>query len=203
MQRGVVNLVAVEVQHRQHRPVPDRVEELVAMPASGQGAGLGLAVSRHHERNQVRVIVDRPVGVGDTVAEFAPFVDAAGRFGRSVAANSAGERELLEETLHPFQIFSLVRIDLGVGALEVALGQDRRGPVTRAGNVDRVQVVLVDKPVEVDVGETLAGVGAPVPQHARLDVLDLERFTEQGVVLEVQHPQAQVEAGTPVLVDFA
>ena len=88
----------------------------------------------------------------ERIAELAPFVDAAGRFGRSVAANSAGERELLEETLHPFHIFSLVRIDLGVGPLEVALGQDRRGPVTRAGNVDRVQVVLVDKPVEVDVG---------------------------------------------------
>jgi hypothetical protein len=97
-------------------------------------------------------------------------MDAARRFRRSVAANSAGERELLEETLHPFHVFSLIRIDLGVGAFEVALGQYRRGPVTRAGNVDRVQVVLVDKPVEVNVGETLAGVGAPVPQHARLDV---------------------------------
>ena len=69
-------------------------------------------------------------------------------------------------------------------------------------DVDRVQVVLVDQPVEVDVGERLAGVGAPVAQHARLDVLDLQRLAEQGVVLEVEHPQAQVEAGPPVGVDL-
>jgi hypothetical protein len=55
----------------------------------------------------------------------------------------------------------------------------------------------------MDVGKGLAGIRAPVTQHARLDVLELERLTQQGVVLEVQHPQAQVEAGTPVLVDLA
>src|SRR6516162_1248080 len=54
----------------------------------------------------------------------------------------------------------------------------------------------------MDVGKGLASIRAPVTQHAWLDVLDLERLTEQGVVLEVQHPQAQVEAGTPVLVDL-
>ena len=70
------------------------------------------------------------------------------------------------------------------------------------GDVDRVQVVLVDQPVEVDVGERLAGVRAPVAQHARLDVLDLQRLAEQGVFLEVEHPQAQVEAGPPVGVDL-
>ena len=69
--------------------------------------------------------------------------------------------------------------------------------------VDRVQVVLLNQPVEMDVGKGLAGIRAPVTQHAWLYVLDLERLTEQGVVLEVQHPQAQVEAGTPVLVDLA
>ena len=68
------------------------------------------------------------------------------------------------------------------------------------GNVERVQVVLLNQPVEMDVGEGLAGIRAPVTQHAWLDVLDLERLTEQGVVLEVQHPQAQVEAGTPISV---
>src|SRR5271166_1019823 len=39
--RGVVDLVAVEVQDRQHRPVPDRVEELVAVPARGERGGFG------------------------------------------------------------------------------------------------------------------------------------------------------------------
>ena len=41
------------------------------------------------------------------------------------------------------------------------------------------------------------------PQHARLDVFDLQRFAEQGVVLEVKHSQTKVEAGTPVSVYLA
>ena len=87
-QRG---LVAVEVQHRQHRPVTDRVEELVAVPARGQGAGLGLAVAHHGQGDQVRVVVDRPVGVRDAVAQLAALVDAAGCLGRGVAADPARE----------------------------------------------------------------------------------------------------------------
>ena len=151
--RGVVDLVAVEVQDRQHRPVADRVEELVAVPARGEGAGFRLAVAHHDEGDQVRVVEDRPVGVGDAVAQLAALVDAAGRFGGGVAADAAGEGELLEEALQPRQVLTLVRVDLGVGPLEVGLGQDRRRPVAGAGDVDRVQVVLLDQPVEVDVGE--------------------------------------------------
>jgi len=44
-------------------------------------------------------------------------MNTAGRFRGSVAANATGERELLKEALHPGQILSLVRVDLGVGAL--------------------------------------------------------------------------------------
>jgi len=80
-----------------------------------------------------------------------------------VAAYAAGERKLSKETLHPRDIFRFIRINLGVRTLQVGLGEHRRRPVTRAGEVDRVQAVLVDQPVEVDVGEGLAGVRAPVP----------------------------------------
>ena len=117
-------------------------------------------------------------------------MDTAGRFRGGVAADAPGEGELLEETLHPCQVFTLVRVDLGVGPFEVRLGQDRRRPMTGAGDIDGVQVVLVDQPVEVNVGEALAGVRAPVAQQPRLYMLQFERLPEQGVVPEVQHPQA-------------
>ena len=186
--RRVVDLVAVEVQDRQHRPVGDRVEELVAVPAGGQWAGLGLPVAHHHEGDQVRVVVDRPVGVRKAVAEFAAFVDAAGRFRRSVAADAAGEGELLEEALHPGTVFALVRIDLGIGPLEIRLGQDRRSPVPGAAEIDRVQVVLLDQPVEVDVGEALAGVRAPVTEQPRLDVLELKGSRSRGLAFRYSIP---------------
>ena len=170
---GVVDLIAVEMQDRQHRPIGDRVEEFVAMPARGQGAGLGLAVAHHHQGDQVRVVEDRPKGVGQAVTQLAALVDTAGGFRGGVAADAPGEGELLEEALHPHQVFTLVRIDLGIGPLEVGLGQDRRRPVTGAADIDGVQVVLVDQPVKVKVGEALAGVRAPVAQQPGLDMLQL------------------------------
>src|SRR5262245_23346435 len=36
----VIDLVAIEVQDRQHGPVCDRIEELVTVPARGEGTGL-------------------------------------------------------------------------------------------------------------------------------------------------------------------
>ena len=45
--RRVGDLVAVEVQDRQHGAVADRVDELVRVPAGGQRPGLGLAVPDH------------------------------------------------------------------------------------------------------------------------------------------------------------
>ena len=65
---GVGDLVAVEVQDRQHRPVGRRVEELVRVPGGGQRAGLGLAVADHARHHQVGVVEGGAVGVDERVA---------------------------------------------------------------------------------------------------------------------------------------
>ena len=62
--RGVGDLVAVEVEDRQHGPVDARVEELVRVPAGGQRPGLGLAVADDAHGDEVGVVERRPVGVG-------------------------------------------------------------------------------------------------------------------------------------------
>jgi hypothetical protein len=98
-------------------------------------------------------------------------MDTAGGFGRGVAANAAGERKLLEEALHPCHIFTLVRVNLGICSLEIGLGQDRRRTVTRPGDENGIEIILVDQPVEVDIREGLAGIRTPVAEQAGLDVL--------------------------------
>src|SRR3546814_7919054 len=47
--RRVGDLVAVQVQDREHRAVADGVEELVRVPGGGQRTGLRLAVTRSEE----------------------------------------------------------------------------------------------------------------------------------------------------------
>src|SRR5262249_60255474 len=102
-------------------------------------------------------------------------MDTAGGFGSGVAANAAGERKLLKEALHPCHIFTLVRVNLRVGPLEVRLRQDSWRTVPRPGDENGIQIVLVDQPVEVDIRQGLAGIRTPVAYQSCLDVLQLQR----------------------------
>src|SRR6516165_2518717 len=139
----------------------------------------------------------------DAVAKLTALVDTAGRFRRGVAPDPAGKGELLEETLHPGEVFALVRIDLGIAAFEVRLRQDRRRPVPGATDVDGIQIVLVYQPVEMDVGKGLASIRPPMAQQPRLYMLQGQRLSQQGVGLQVKHTDAQIKTGTPVGVDRA
>ena len=99
--RWVVDLVAVQVQHRQHRAVAHRIKELVGMPGGCERPGLRLAIAHHDGGDQVRVVKCRAVGVRDGIAEFAAFMNRTGRLRRAVTADAAGKRETAEETRSP------------------------------------------------------------------------------------------------------
>ena len=114
-----------------------------------------------------------------------------------------GKENCLKKRCSPAAVFALFRVDLGIRALEIRLGQYRGRPVPGAADVDRVEVVFFDQPVEMDVGKGLAGIRAPMAQQPRLYVLQGQRLSQQRVGLEVQHPQAQIEAGPPIRVDLA
>ena len=200
---GVGDLVAVQVQDRQHAAVAGRVEELVAVPAGGERPGLGLAVADDAGDDQVRVVERGPVGVAQGVAELAALVDAAGRLRGDVAGDAAGEAELLEQPLHPLGVLADVRIDLAVGAFEVGVGDQRRAAVPRADDVDHVQVIALDDPVEVDAEHVQARRRAPVAEQPRLDVLALERLLQERVVEQVDLADRQVVGGPPVGVHLA
>ena len=67
----VGDLVAVEVQDRQHDTVGARVDELVGLPAGGQRAGLSFAVADDGRDEQARVVHHSAVGVGQGVTQLA------------------------------------------------------------------------------------------------------------------------------------
>src|SRR5207253_7812218 len=96
-QRGVVDLVAVEVQDRQDRAVADGIQELVGMPRGGERSRLRFAIAHRHCDQQIGIVEGGAEGVRDAVAELAAFVDGARSLGRAVAADAAGEREFFEE----------------------------------------------------------------------------------------------------------
>ena len=109
-----------------------------------------------------------------------------------------GRRELAEQPAQPGLVRGDLRVDLGVGALEVDVGDDRRAAVAGAGDVEDVVAGLADQPVEVGVDEVQAGRGAPVAEQARLDVLGPQRLAQQRVVLQVDLGDGQVVGRLPV-----
>ena len=157
----VTDLVAVQMQDRQHRAVTDRAEELGGMPGRGQWPSLGLTVADHARDNQAGIIEDSAERVTQRVTQFPAFVDRSRSSRCHMAGNASGKRELGKELLQSGLVLADVGINLGVGALEVGVGDQGRAAMTGAGDVEHVQVVLRDDPVQVHIDEVLPGV---VPQ---------------------------------------
>src|SRR5215813_4547475 len=60
---GICDLVPIEVQNWQYRPVRRRIEELVGVPARRQRSGLRFAVARDTSHDEIRIIKGCSVGV--------------------------------------------------------------------------------------------------------------------------------------------
>ena len=115
-----------------------------------------------------------------------------------MARNAAGERELGEEALHALFVGGDVRIDLAVGPLEVGVRDQARPAMPGAGDVDHVEVVLLDQPVQVDVDEVQTWRRSPMAEQPRLDVLLCQGLLEQRVVVEIDLTDRQVVGGPPI-----
>src|SRR6185437_9055596 len=135
---GATDLVAVQVEDRQHRAVARRVEEAHSFPGTRQRTRLGLAVPDDGHDDQVGIIERRAKGVDEDVAKLTPLVDRAGRRHAHVARDAARRRELAEQTPQAGQVPGDLRVNLRVGSFQVDVRHDRRAPVAGAGQVDHI-----------------------------------------------------------------
>ena len=200
---GIGDLVAVEVEDGEDGSVVDGVEELVGVPGGGHGACFGLSIAYDDGDDEIRIVECGTESVGEAVSELASLVDRPWSLRSAVASDAAGEGELLEELLQASSILTLIRVDLRVDAFEVAVREGRRSTVAGSGDIDEVEIVFPDEPVEVDPDKGLPGIRAPVSKKAMLDVLCLEGLFEQRVFQQVEHADAEVVAGPPVGIDLA
>ena len=95
----VGDLVAVQMENRQHSPVAYRIEKLVGVPTGRQRPGLGFTIADRDGYDQIRVVKGGAKPVRNAVAELTAFMNGARRFRRAMAANAPGKRELLEKLL--------------------------------------------------------------------------------------------------------
>ena len=184
----------------QHGTVGRRIEKLVGMPRGGERPGLRFAVADDAGDDEVGIVEDGPERVAERIAQLAALVDRPGRLRRCVARDPSGEGELEEQLLKPGFVLADVGIDLAVGALEVRVAHDGRAAMPGARDVDHVEVVLLDDPVQVHVDEVLTGRRAPVPEQHVLHVRERQRALQQRIVVEIDLPDRQIVGGAPVRV---
>ena len=199
---GVGDLVAVQVQNGQHGAVALGVQELVGLPAGGQGAGLGFAVAHRHSADEVGVIEHSAEGMGNGIAQLAALVDGARSFGRHMAGDAAGEAELLEQPFHAFLVPADVGVHLAVGAVQVGVGHKEVAAMARAGDEDHILIVLLDDTVQVHIHEVLAGHGAPVAHDLLFHVVPGQGTAQQGVIQQIELARRQIVGCPPVGVDL-
>jgi hypothetical protein len=85
--------------------------------------------------------------------------------------NPAGERKLFEQALHPFLILAYMGIDLAVSPLKVRVRHQSRPAMPWPSDVQNVQVLFLDYPVQVGINKVKARRGAPMTQQPWFDVL--------------------------------
>jgi hypothetical protein len=88
-----------------------------------------------------------------------------------------------------------VWVDFTVGTFKIGVCDQARSTVTWASYVDNVEVVFLDQAVEMDVDEVQTGRGAPMTQEAGLDVLEFERFLQEGIGIKIDLPDGEIVCG--------
>ena len=179
--RRVADLESVEVQDRQNRAVRDRIEEFVGLPGGRQRARFGLAVADDAGDDEARIVERGAEGVAQRISEFAALVDGAGRRRGHMARNTARKRELLEQPFHPGFVLTDVGIDFAVAALEIGVADQRRSAMTGTGDVDHVEIIQSDRPVQMDVDEILPRRRSPMAYDQRLDMRQRQRLAQQRI----------------------
>ena len=200
--RRVGDLEPVQMKDRKHRTITGRIEEFVGVPTGGERASFRFAIANNATDDQVRIVEGGAIGMSQRIAEFAAFMDRAGRFRRDVAGNSVGPGKLAKQPLQPVAAAFDRRIVLGVRTFQIAVRHDAGAAVARADDVDHVQIVVFDQPVKMDVEEIQSCRRSPMPQQPGLDMFELEGGFQQRIILQIDLADGKVIRRTPIGMHF-
>ena len=77
----VADLVAIEMQDRQHGSIGNRIEKLVGLPCGRQGAGFRFTVADDAGDDQIGIVERGPEGMAERISQLAAFVNRPGVVG--------------------------------------------------------------------------------------------------------------------------
>ena len=199
----ITDLVPVQVQNWQHRAVRFRIQEFVGMPRGSQRRRFCLAVANDAGDDQIGIVECGTKGMAQRITQLAAFVNRSRRRRRNMAGDPSGKGELLEQLFQAGFVLRDVRINLTPCTFQVDIAHNRRASVTGACDVEHIQVVLPDDAVQMNIDEVLAWRCAPMGDHQRLHVLQLQRLLQQRIVIEVDLAHRHIVGSAPVSVHLA
>ena len=130
-------------------------------------------------------------------------MNRARNFGCAVTAKAPRKRECPEEVPHAFLILAHLWVDFRIGSLQISIRDHRWRSVARTGNVNHVESMFSDRPVQVNPGERLSGIRTPVPQQTLLEMLRTQDCFEERIVTQVDHAGAKIIASMPIRIDLS
>src|SRR5690606_36786916 len=116
----------------------------------------------------------------------------------NVTRYATEEGKLREQLHHPRFILRHLRVELAVDTLEIGIDHEARDAVSGSGDVDRVQVMIGDSAIQVDVDEVQPRRGSPMSEKAWLHVLGSQGNLEQRVVVKIDLVDQEVVGRAPI-----
>ncbi len=162
--RRIGDLEPIEMKDRKNSTITRRIQKLVGVPTRGQRTSFRLPVADDAGHDQIRIVECRAVCVDEAITEFAPFMDRPGSFRRDMTRDAIRPGELPKEPLQPVSTALDIRKALRVGPFEIAMRDQPRTAMTGTDDINHVQIVFFDQPVQVYVNEVEPGRGAPMPE---------------------------------------
>ena len=74
--------------------------------------------------------------------------------------------------------------------------------MARPGDIDHVEVILLDRAIEMRIDKVLPRRSPPMPQQSRLHMLQLERLAQQRIVKQLDLPDGEIIRRPPVGIDL-
>src|SRR5277367_3634080 len=109
------------------------------MPRGCQRPRFGLAIADYTNRDQVWVIKNGSVSMGEAVTKFASFMNGARSLRRTVTAYPARKRKLTEESPQSVSVLALVGINLRISSVQVNRGQNPGRAMTGTRNIHQIK----------------------------------------------------------------
>ena len=123
--------------------------------------------------------------MGDGVSQLAALIDRTGSFRRHMAGDATGERKLLAQTLQTRNVLADIGVYLAIGTFQIGIGNEEVAAVTRAGDQDHVQIILIDDSIQMGIDKILPWHRAPMTDDLLLDMIHGQGLAKERVIQQI------------------